>query len=51
MKIHFFDKEIFSNEDGEIKFLPANLPTIYGEPTENQLDDFISRNRILGRKN
>ena len=45
MKIHFFDKEIFSNEDGEIKFLPANLPTIYGEPTENQLDDFISNRK------
>lgn len=22
MKIHFFDKEIFSNEDGKIEFFP-----------------------------
>ena len=45
MKIHFFDKEIFKNEDGKIEFFPENLPTIYGEPTDNQLDDFISNRK------
>ena len=45
MKIHLFDKEIFSNEDGKIEFFPENMPTIYGEPTEKQLDEFISNRK------
>lgn len=29
----------------KLSFFPENMPTIYGEPTEKQLDEFISNRK------